>query len=1369
MASYSRFNDEEYKNWLKTTTSLQLLRSRLGRFLENETETFHNSLRNKLKKAICKNGCTIKNVNMKIPEVCPNCEPWRDAIRNNHNNKNGIIYWNNSKPHLWSSQKWEVAKVYMPRGNKDHNRVDQFDISAVLNFMIFCSHFKNIVKEKVLKEVTSVRNQMMHSADMKVAKKDMEKHLRTILNLVKHLQAHAPELGELEEEISQLEKTELNIMVEGQDTSRVDIKNLVNVQKMHDLEQQVMKEKIDSLASRLEEDKELNNEEVLGMKEFLDRNKDLLEQLGPHVEKLNAIQVKVEEHDQQLTVLSETVDQLVKKTEEPAFSAELVKYKNHLLEEAKKNKWPDPIFTEVRKPQGYIGQVLVNGHTFTGRLVHPKVKAAHQEVSMIALKQMTVRSTETEEDSSTLHHADQSASTSTANCLFFAAVKVPVKTVFEGPEAGSLEAAVLEAYRNLEQALNLGDTGAGSPPDGARQRVHDFFSQAGCGPPQECYSNTDGKFRSKLCIDGDLTFQNLEGVSKRQQAEQAAAKEAFLRLAGVLGWDLAGVNENYKGRLQEMLVKQGHVPPSYQPVFEPRHTEPSHRGAESEKSLASVPIPRDTVSVSNIESQATPSVDSTQFPPHIQKPKTETPAPEISPVQPCNLTQSSDAEVPVVHYDKAAGQANVSAMTIQTNESSVSSANCPFFAAVKVLVKTVFEGPEAGSLEAAVLEAYRSLEQALNPGDTGAGSPPDGARQRVHDFFSQAGCGPPKECSSPTDGKFRAKLCIDGDLTFQNPEGMSKRQQAEQAAAKEALLRLAGVLGWDPPGVNENYKGRLQEMLVKQGHAPPSYQPVFEPRHTEPSHRGAESEKSLASVPIHRAPVSVSNIESQATPSVDSTQFPPHIQKPKTETPAPEISPVQPCNLTQSSDAEVPVVHYDKAAGQANVSAMTIQTNESSVSSANCPFFAAVKVLVKTVFEGPEAGSLEAAVLEAYRSLELALNPGDTGAGSPPDGARQRVHDFFSQAGCGPPKECSSPTDGKFRSKLYIDGDLTFQNPEGMSKRQQAEQAAAKEALLRLAGVLGWDPPGVNENYKGRLQEKLAKQGLALPSYQPVSEPRHIDPSHRGAAPETSGADMSTPQTTEPVSKVKTTRKQPVDCTQRLPDRKRPKIEDPDFGRMLTMFGLQSTSVKCENLSVKEKFQFTVEINLSDFTFHNQQGCNSKKDAIRKTYLIFGKAIGICEPSTEESESSKAVKQYFSQKSFHLPTEEVVENEQKKFYCSLKVASCKFSYEGQGECEETASLEVYKQALTQLSPLFGYKLPWRDCSSAEAKEKLTLMLEEASQGPPVLQKTAPRYKATVQLNLNDFTLKSKGQNNKKSAQSQLCTSWTERDRDKQRR
>ncbi|KAJ8256170.1 hypothetical protein COCON_G00200340 [Conger conger] len=1810
MASHRRFEDEQYKNWLKTTMSLQLLRTSLGDFLENETETFHNSLKNKLKQATCKNGCTVKaNYRNKVPEVCPECKPWGEEIFKNHNNKRGEIYWNNSKPCLWSSRKWEVAKVYMPRGNKDHHAVDQFDISAILNLMNVCSHFKNFVKEQIIKEVTYVRNQMMHSADMKVAKEDMQKHLSKILDFVKHLQDRVPHLNNLKDEISQLEEAELNIMVEGQDTSQKDAAmNLMNKQQMLDLEQQVLKEKIEALASRLEEDKDLNNEELQRMKEFLDQNKDLLEQLGPHMEKFNAIQVKVEQHDQQLTDLTETVDQLVKKTEEPAFSADTVKYKNHLFEEAKENKWPDPMFNVLPKSQGYIGQVVVNGQTFTGCLDHPNKTAAHQEVSKIALEQLHLQSKE--EGSLSLHEDDQSAA---ANSLFFAEVKVPVKTEFKGPEAGSSEAAVLEAYKSLAQALNLGDAGAGCPSDDARERVCDFFRRARCDPPKECVSTTDGKFMCTLCIDGNLTFQNPEGMSKKRQAEIAAAKEALLRLARVLDWDLAGVKENYKGRLQEMLVKQGQELPSYQPVFEPVHTEPSHRGAESEKSLASVPIPQAAVSVSNMESQARASVDSSQFPLQVQMPKTEDPAPVVATVQPSesNLTQRSDTDVPVVHHNTAVGQAIIPAMPIHTSETSVPSANSLVFVGVTVPVKTEFKGPEAGSSEAAFLEAYKSLAQALNLGDAGAGCPSDDSRERVCDFFSRACCDPPKECVSTTDGKFMCTLCIDGNLTFQNPEGMSKKRQAENAAAKEALHRLARVLDWDLAGVNENYKGRLQEILVKQGQELPSYQPVFEPVHTEPSHRGAESEKSLASVPIPQAAVSVSNMESQARASVDSSQFPLQVQMPKTEAPAPVMPTVQPSesNFTQRSDSDVPVVHHNTAAGQAIIPAMPIHTSESSVPSANSLVFMGVTVPVKTEFKGPEAGSSEAAVLEAYKSLAQALNLGDAGAGCPSDDARERVCDFFSRARCDPPKECVSTTDGKFMCTLCIDGNMTFQNPEGMSKKRQAEIAAAKEALHRLARVLDWDlagvkenykgrlqeilvkqgqePPsyqpviepvhtepsyrgaesekslasvpipqvavsvsnmesqatasvdssqfplqvqipknetpapvvatvqpsesnltqrsdtdvpvvhhntavgqaiipampihtsetsvpsasslvfvgvtvpvktefkgpeagsseaavleaykslalalnlgdagaegmskkkqaenaaakealhrlarvldwdltGVKENYKGRLQEILVKQGQELPSYQPVFEPVHTEPSHRGAESEKSLASVPIPQAAVSVSNmesqarasvdssqfplqvqmpkteapapvmptvqpsesnftqrsdsdvpvvhhntaagqaiipampihtsessvpsanslvfmgvtvpVKTEfkgpeagsseaavleaykslaqalnlgdagagcpsddarervcdffsrarcdppkecvsitdgkfmctlcidgnltfqnpegmskkkqaenaaakealhrlarvldwdlegvtenhkgrlqeilvkqgqeppsyqpviepvhtepshrgaesekRKSPDDHTQHLPDVKKPKRESPDFGRVLRMFGLQPTSVSCENFNVKEWYILTVEINLVNFTYTNQQGCNNKKEAIRKAYLIFGQATGICQPCTEEIQASMAVKQHFSQNSFSLPTEEVVEKEQKKFYCSLKVESCRLSFEGQGESEEAARLEACKQALSQLGQLFDYKSP--SSSDTASEERLTFLLEDAGQGPPAFRKADVRYTADAQLNLNDFALECKGQSSKKLAQRQLC-------------
>ncbi|KAJ8280731.1 hypothetical protein GJAV_G00058270 [Gymnothorax javanicus] len=1579
MASYSRFDDEGYKNWLKTTMSLWLLRSRLSGFLENETETFHNSLRNKLKESICKKSCIIKIIRNKVLDVCQDCELWRKEILENHGNKKGNIYWENCKPCLWSSEKWEVAKVYMPRGNKAHSTVDQFDISAILNLMIYCKHFTKFAKQQVLTEVTGVRNQMMHSADMKVLKEDMKKHLNKILALVRQLQKYAPELIDLEKEINQLEEAELNIMVEGKVNNRESpVMNLLDKQKILDLEQQVMKEKIESLASRLEEGRELNKEEYQRMKEFLDENKDLLEQLRPHMEKLKVIQEKLEQHDQQLTVLTVTVDELVKKTEEPVFSADVLRYKNHLLEIARKYNWPTPVFTEEYTPQGYIGKVEVRGQTFKSQNVHPKVKAAHQEASKIALEQLDMQSTE--ETSQT------SSSSSSESSQFFASVKVPVETEFEGPEASSEEASAVEAYRSLEEVLNLGDAGAGSCSDGARRRVHDFFSRAGCRPPEEYHSKTGGKFRSKLCISGDftfqsqvgmskkqlaeqatakealvrlagvlrwdlegmnenykgrlqellvkeghgpptykpvykscptepshsgaeasvsaesqatpsvdsnqisfqrekstnetpapitsteqpsgrnipavahydiapvqaivhaapiqkdgslvssasgtffasvtvpvkadfegpeaeseeaavveayrslklalnlgdtgavsctggvrkrvhdflnhagcrapedcssttadgkfrsklrvsgdLTFQNPEGMSKKQLAEQAAAKEALVRLAGVLGWDLTGMNENCKGRLQELLVRQGHGPPTYKPVYKSCHREPSHSGAESEMSLASVSMTEATVSVGNSKSQAKSSVDSNHTSSQKEKPTNGTPAPVTS------IEQLSGHNIPsVTSYDNAPVQDIVLATPIQKDDGMVSSASGTFFASVTVPVKAEFEGPEAGSEEAAVVEAYKSLEQALNLGDTGAGSSSDDARKRVHVFFSRSGCRLPEASSSPTaDGKFRSKLCISGDLSFQNPGGMSKKQLAEQAAAKEALFQLAGVLGWDLTGVNENYKGRLQELLVKQGHGPPTYQPVNKSCHTEPSHGGAESEMNPASVPMPEAILSVGNTKRQATPLVDTSQFPPQIEKPMTETPSPMTSTVQPSGKSSS------VTAYDTAAVQGIVLVTSIHNDESSISSESSQFFASVKVPVKIKFEGPDAGSEEAAVVEAYKSLEQALSLGDTGAGSCPDGARKRVNDFFSRAGGRPLEEISSTSaDGKFRSKLCISDDLNFQNPVGMTKKQKAEQAAAKEALYRLAGVLGWDLAEVNENYKGKLQELVVKEGHGPPTYQPVSKPCHTEPIHREA--ENSGAEVSPIKMREAVTAAKTSSQSPVDHTQLLPDLKKPKIEYPDFERILKMFGLRPTSVISENMDIKGKFQFTVEINLDDLTYSNHLGYNSKKDAIRKTYLIFGQAIGICDSNTEESQSSMIVKQYFSQKSFSPPIEQVEEKDQKKFYCSLKVATCRLSYEGQGETEEAAKREACNQAVSQLGPLFGYKHK-STCSSEEAAERLTLMLEEAGQGPPALRKTDQLYKATVQLQFKDFTLEIKGQNKKKSAQSELCT------------
>lgn len=66
----ARFDNENYRNWLKTTESLNTLRIGLRSFLENETETHHSSLQQELghilKEATCQNKCDGKQWGKKV-------------------------------------------------------------------------------------------------------------------------------------------------------------------------------------------------------------------------------------------------------------------------------------------------------------------------------------------------------------------------------------------------------------------------------------------------------------------------------------------------------------------------------------------------------------------------------------------------------------------------------------------------------------------------------------------------------------------------------------------------------------------------------------------------------------------------------------------------------------------------------------------------------------------------------------------------------------------------------------------------------------------------------------------------------------------------------------------------------------------------------------------------------------------------------------------------------------------------------------------------------------------------------------------------------------------------------------------------------
>ncbi|XP_046883057.1 uncharacterized protein LOC124472326, partial [Hypomesus transpacificus] len=328
----------------------------------------------------------------KVSAVCERCKPWKDEILAN---SKGPLFWNNCKPYLWPEKKWEVAKVYMARGNDKHTSVDQFDISAFLNLMTNCNHFDFEGKNKTVMQVTNVRNRVMHTASWHVKREDLEVNLQRIRELGRALEGKAPNIRALDDDINQLQNIDFSLIIEltkgrAQGHTSAGVKhseNMLKLQKFLSQEQQILKDQLESLSKCYEEDREkaLTQEELQVLRVFLEVNKDLAQSLAPQWDRLREVQKTVEQHGQQINTLTGRVDVLEQNSPDFEFGAGILMFKNHLFEETKKRGWPEPIFSERRESAGYRGIVKVNGQTFTGSTVCGSIKRAHQEVSKKAL------------------------------------------------------------------------------------------------------------------------------------------------------------------------------------------------------------------------------------------------------------------------------------------------------------------------------------------------------------------------------------------------------------------------------------------------------------------------------------------------------------------------------------------------------------------------------------------------------------------------------------------------------------------------------------------------------------------------------------------------------------------------------------------------------------------------------------------------------------------------------------------------------------------------------------------------------------------------------------------------------------------------
>ncbi|XP_077067156.1 uncharacterized protein LOC143720998 [Siphateles boraxobius] len=797
--SYTRFGDENYKNWLKTTESLSILRNCIKDFIEKETETYHNSLRNKPEL----NGQTCKKKTCDVKKsLCELCKCWKKEIEDKYNGGRNSIHWDNCRTHLWSTEKWEVAKAYMPRGHSKHCQFSQFDVSAILNLMSFCKHFNNI-PGPLVRNVINVRNSAMHSPELKMSNEDMMRHKKTVLLLAEKLEHLIPNLKGLENKITQFN----NILDKNFNVAPCEVDGQqVNLQTMKVLEQeqQALKERIEDFISRFEENQDENVEEnpqdMKSLLDFLDQNKDLLVNLGPEVNKLKEMQTKVDQHEKEIHNLADRVESLEKGTHDPVLPLNPLRFKNHLFDYCRAKKWPEdiwPFFSEFQEAQGFRAKVKVNGQTFIGTKVFNDKKSAHQEVAYIALEQLKLQEESTEPSSSVTQ--PEASCSSSSGITFFGKVTVDLDQEVTSDRCSSGEEATEAAYKVLCERFRIS-----APAEGQTYKLlimEYFHTQRFQNPTEHFVQNDDDTTICKLKLIGPFTFYVKDGSTNRKQAEQQAAKVALQHLSGILnGPPVSDTEKNFKGELKERLDKLGLKNPVYETE---KKTEISD---EQVTSGVSSDLATSAVSISQATEKDHSELKSKSISTTAQLPSGQEPVRVPVPVPVPALPEPQESSSPAAQKKKPR-------------------IDCPgitFFSKVTVDLVQEVASDRCSSKEEATEAAYKVLWERFC-----ISAPAEGQTYRsvIMDHFDTNDLPKPTEEFVDDDNTAICILKFNGPFTFYDKDGSTNKKQAEQQAAKVALQHLSGILNGPPVSDTEkNFKGKLKERLDKLGLKNPVYE-----------------------------------------------------------------------------------------------------------------------------------------------------------------------------------------------------------------------------------------------------------------------------------------------------------------------------------------------------------------------------------------------------------------------------------------------------------------------------------------------------------------------------------------------------------------
>ncbi|KAH3786716.1 hypothetical protein DPMN_164825 [Dreissena polymorpha] len=244
------FTEPERTNWLKAWLAIDISKSGLEQFVENEAQTLHGNIYNavwaSVQAQVSCTGCHIANLlkcpsqgicnkrgayglrtsmhhtALKQPQPCPAnvCNKVIDEIEKQHRFFNPS--WKNIKANYWASNPWEIAKAYLPPdGYTENISVRDTDFNGIISFIINCKHFDNkfsfpIAPGKthpscILSKARELGRTVRHSSSCKVTDKDLQDIFITLICLLTDTQCLAHDLS-AREAVRKLAKLQTDVL-----------------------------------------------------------------------------------------------------------------------------------------------------------------------------------------------------------------------------------------------------------------------------------------------------------------------------------------------------------------------------------------------------------------------------------------------------------------------------------------------------------------------------------------------------------------------------------------------------------------------------------------------------------------------------------------------------------------------------------------------------------------------------------------------------------------------------------------------------------------------------------------------------------------------------------------------------------------------------------------------------------------------------------------------------------------------------------------------------------------------------------------------------------------------------------------------------